>query len=399
MKLELEKAVEKIISYVQVIEKSEEVELELAIGRITEGDVYAPIDNPPFNRSPLDGYAILSKDSRGASRENPVYLDVVEEVFAGQYPKKKLKSGQASRIMTGAPIPEGADAVIMQEETDLGMESAAIYKELSEHDNFCWQGEDIKRGSFIIKKGEKLNYIHIGILAEMGISKISVLRKPKVLLITTGDELCSLGKKLSLGKIYNGNLHMLSSHMKELGVDLVEKIQIGDNAQEICEAIDLNISKCDLIVSTGGVSTGKKDILHDVVKNLGAEKIFWKVNVKPGTPALFSVYKDKPIISLSGNPFASFCTFQLLVRPALYHLTGDRSMGTERKKAVMASDFKKKSPSRRFVRAYYDQNKVYLPDGHSSAMILSMAGCNAIIDIKDGNQGLKVGDEVEIIII
>jgi molybdopterin molybdotransferase len=399
MKLELENAVEKIVSYVDVIGEFEEVELELAVGRIVAEDIYAPIDNPPFNRSPLDGYAIFSEDTIGASRETPAYLNVIEEVFAGGYPKKKLNKGEATRIMTGAPIPEGADAVIMQEETDLGMVSAAIYKELSPYDNFCWKGEDIKKGTLIIKKATKLNYIHIGVLAEMGMSKVFVLRKPKILLITTGDELCDLGEELSPGKIYNGNLHILSSHLKNLGVDIFKKVQIGDDAKKISKVINNYVSQCDLIVSTGGVSTGKKDILHDVVKELGAEKIFWRVNVKPGTPALFSVYKGKPIISLSGNPFAAFSTFQLLVRPALFHMTGDDIMRTERKSAIMASDFEKKSPSRRFVRAYYKDDKVYLPSGHSSGMIFSMAGCNALIDVEGGSEGLKVGDEVNIIII
>ena len=194
--IELELAVDLICDSVESINDIEEVSIEDARGRIIGEDIIAPINQPPFDRSPLDGYALRSEDIVGASKENPIKLKVIDEVFAGGYTHKEVEKQQAVRIMTGAKIPNGCDCVIRQESTDYGMETVEIYEEIKHHQNYCFEGEDIKKGSKLIEIGEKLSHVHIGIIASMGYEKVKVIRRTRVSLISTGDEVICGGTPL-----------------------------------------------------------------------------------------------------------------------------------------------------------------------------------------------------------
>ncbi|MCR4944158.1 MAG: molybdopterin molybdotransferase MoeA [Clostridium sp.] len=400
IRIELEKAVDVIEENSRRIEDVEEVSLEEALGRVCAKDIFSPILNPPFDRSPLDGYAVIAKDTKGASRENPVTLKVVDEVFAGGYSEKRINEGEAVRIMTGAKIPTNCNAIIRQENTDEGMNTVEIYEELKDFSNYCFKGEDIKENDLLINKGEKLSYVHIGILSSAGFTKVLVKRRPKIALFVTGDEVQMSGAPLKEGKIYDTNLHLFRARLMELGIDVVKSGHFGDDAEEITKAIEEVIDKVDAVITTGGVSVGKKDIFHEVFPILKAERLFWKVDLQPGTPAMFAKFKDKPILSLSGNPFASLATFELLGRPMLYKISEDEGLKTKRVEAVLENDFKKKSKIRRFVRAFYEEGKVILTSNkHASGMLLSMKGCNCLIDIKPGTEMLNKGDKVEIILI
>ncbi|MGN0144747.1 MAG: molybdopterin molybdotransferase MoeA, partial [Clostridium sp.] len=187
-RIQLEEAVSIMTEVTRKIDETEEVVLEEGNGRILGEDIYAPVNNPPFDRSPLDGYAVIAEDTKGACRDNPVTLRVIDEVFAGGCSKKTLKTGEAVRIMTGAKLPSGCDAVIKQENTDEGMNTVEIYEELKKHSNYCFEGEDIAKGNFLMKKGDVLSYVHIGILSSMGYSKIKVKRNINAALLVTGDE-------------------------------------------------------------------------------------------------------------------------------------------------------------------------------------------------------------------
>lgn len=399
-RIELEKAVSVMEESIREIEGTCEIPIEEALGKVTQEDIYSSIYNPPFNKSPLDGYAVKHEDTKSASRENPVSLKVVDEVFAGGFSNITLKNGEAVRIMTGAKIPKGADAIIRQENTDEGMDNVSVYEELSQFSNYCFAGEDIKIGDLIIPKGETLTYVHIGILSSIGISKVKVKRNPKIALFVTGDEVQEGGMPLREGKIYDTNLHVLTARLKTLGLDVLFSKHIKDNAEIVAENIENVIDKVDFILTTGGVSVGKKDIFHEVIPILGAERLFWKVNLQPGTPAMFSMYKNKPILSLSGNPFASLATFELLGRPVLSKLTGREDLKTRKTKALLESSFNKKSKTRRFLRAFYEDGRVYLTSNkHASGMMSSMIGCNCLIDIEAGNMGLNKGEVVNIILI
>lgn len=400
LRIELEEAVSIMEAHVHEINEYEELNVEDANGRVLGEDVYSMINNPPFDRSPLDGYALRAEDTIGASRENPVALKVIDEVFAGSYSEKTLQKGEAIRIMTGAKMPQGSDCVIRQENTDEGMDNVEIYEELKVHANYIFEGEDIKKDSLIMKKGEVLTYVHIGILASMGYSKVKVKRKLKIALFVTGDEVSEPGKPLLEGKIYDSNMHLFGARLKELGMELTKCEIIGDDYKVVGDKIKEAMKVSDIVMTTGGVSVGKKDILHEALPYIGAEMLYWKVNLQPGTPAIFSMYDNKPILSLSGNPFATLATFEILGRPVLSKMSGNSEMNIRRTTGIMESEFNKKSRIRRFVRAYYNEGKVKLLDkNHSSGILSSMIGCNALIDIKPGTEKLEIGNTVDIILI
>lgn len=398
--IELELAIELINDSIRTIADLEEVDIEKSKGRLLAEDIYAPINQPPFNRSPLDGYALKAKDTINCSKQTPIRLKVIDEICAGGSTKKVVGEKEAIRIMTGAKIPSGADCIIKQENTDYGMDIVEIYEELNKYDNYCFEGEDIKKGSKLISRGEKLNYIHIGILASMGYEKVLVKRKPRVAIISTGDELIPLGQQLTEGKIYDSNRRMIKARLLDYGCDVIKSDVIEDDENKIAKVIDESIDSVDLVIITGGVSVGKKDLLHVVVSVLGGERIFWRINVKPGTPVLYAKYKDKPLLCLSGNPFAAIATFELLGKELLYKLYGDYDLKQVRKIAVIENDFLKSSKKRRVIRGIYKDNKVYLPEGgHSSGILSSMIGCNCLIDIKPNTEKLLKGDRVEIILL
>lgn len=381
-------------------QNAEEVSLIDGLGRVAARDYISPINQPPFDRSPLDGYAVRAEDIRNASREQPVRLKVIEEIVAGDEPKERVESGMAARIMTGAPIPEGADCVIRQEDTDYGEEKVLIYKSVNTLDNICFQGEDFQAGDCLIKKDTLLSAIELGILASMGYSEISVYAKPRIGVFTTGDELMKPGEKLKPGKIYNSNLHVLWGRCKELGIEPVIADCLPDTEKEVATALEQILQQVDFVITTGGVSVGKKDIMHGALELLGAEKIFWKVLVKPGTPIIFAMAQGVPILALSGNPFGAISNLELLARPILSEMTGNRNLLPERKKAVFQNEFGKRSNVRRFIRGIYKDGEVCLPKGlHSSGVLGSMQGCNCLIDISVECAGLKPGDEVEVVLL
>lgn len=398
--IELELALQLIGDTVNEISSTEKINIEESRGRIIGEYIYAPINQPPFNRSPLDGYALRSEDTVGASKKNPIKLCVVDEIFAGGNINTEIEKNEAIRIMTGAEIPEGADCVIRQENTNYSMEEVEIYDELKKYENYCFAGEDVKKGSKLISKGEKLTYIHIGLLATMGITQVLVKRKPRIGIISTGDEIVSSGKPLSKGKIYDSNRITISMRLMDFGCEIVSSKIIEDEVCQVSKEINNLIDKVDVIITTGGVSVGKKDIMHEVINKINADRLFWRVRMKPGTPAIYSIYKKTPILSLSGNPFAAIATFEIMGKELIYKLSGNEDLKQIRIKSVMEDNFLKESKGRRIVRGIYKNNKVYLPQGgHSPGMMASMLGCNCLIDIKPGTKQLLKGDEVDIILI
>ena len=402
--ISVEQAMEQILQYTPVINETEEVELNKAGGRILAQDMVAEFNNPPFDRSPVDGYACKAEDLAGASSEHPVKLKVMEEVDAGQYSERVMESGQAVRIMTGAAIPKGCDCCIFQEDTDYGEETVEIYREVKQWDNYCFAGEDFKKGTTLLKKGTHIGYVEAAVLAGMGAAKVPVYRRPKVVLLTTGDEVVEPGNPLPAGKIYNSNMTMLSARMMELGIEPFYMEAVKDNPQVMAEKIKEIAEQADIIITTGGVSVGKKDIMHESIRLIDAERIFWRVNMKPGMPTLFSVYENAsggkvPVISLSGNPFGVAVTIELLIRPALEKMMQNPAIGLKEVTGVMADDFMKGIKGRRFIRAYWENGRFHLPNGlHSNGVLSSMAGCNCLIDTKTmedkESKSLKTGDKV-----
>lgn len=378
----------------------EQVSRQEALGRTLAEDVTAPLDQPPFDRSPLDGYALRSADLTGASPEHPVSLRVVETVYAGGVPSRILGPGEAIRIMTGAMLPRGCDCVLQHERTDNGLKQVQIYAALSPHDNYCDRGEDYRTGEVLLPAGTVVDAAAMGVLASAGLSSVPVRRRPVVRVLSTGDEVVSPDlHPLPAGKIYGSNQELLTARLRELGVSDVRGLLIGDDPREVADTMAQLLGECDLLITTGGVSAGDKDIFHEALPLLGAERVFWKVNLKPGTPAMYSLWQGQPILSLSGNPFAAAATFELLARPLLAALTGESRFSLRSRTAVVEGSFPKASPGRRFLRGFYQEGRVSLTGKNDSGMLASLVGCNCLVDLPAGSPPVQEGQTVTVLLL
>ncbi|XZK76010.1 molybdopterin molybdotransferase MoeA [Clostridium perfringens] len=383
--------------------KSEVVSIKDSLKRVLYGDVKSKINNPPFNKSVFDGYAFKSEDSKGTSKENPIELKIVDEIFAGDWSDREIKHGEAIRIMTGASIPVGADCVLKQEETERHGDLVKIFKEMKANENISFMGEDIKIGETLIKRGKRLDYADLGIMASSGISEVTVYKNPRVSIISTGDEVCDINSTLKPGKIYDSNLYSLSARIEELGYHVLSMEHVGDNILKIGEAIEKAFEKSDIVFTTGGASVGEKDLMQKVSESIGFKKLFWKIKIKPGSAVVCSKREEKILISLSGNPNAALTTFELLGKSVLKKLEGEEeNINIKREKGILMDSFNKKSPQRRFLRGnvIYDEKgaKVYITQIKSGNGILSsLLNANCLIEIEKRNEGLNRGEVVNII--
>ena len=397
--LELEHAVEVLLSYVKT-PQTERVPLMEAAGRTAAEDVYAAISNPPFDRSPLDGYTFAAACVAGATAERPVRLRVVGEECAGEFYAGTVGAGETVRIMTGGAIPAGCDCVIRQEDVREDGDVILVLFPLRAHENYCDAGEDVRAGTHIIRKGQTLRAADLAVLASQGHTEAAVYRRPRVAVASTGDELLPPGEALRPGKIYNSNLFLIAARLKELGFDPVVLGILPDDVEEAAREIAAHAEGIDLFLTTGGVSVGKKDIMHGVVPAMGAERIFWRVNMKPGAPAIAYTRGDMLGIALSGNPFAAYATFELLARPVLARMQGCDEVQLRRTRAKLADAFPKECLGRRFLRARMgDDGLVYLPDQHESGTLYSAAGCDAFVDVPEGTPPLAVGTTVDVVLL
>ena len=397
--LELEHAVEVLLSYVKT-PQTERVPLMEAAGRTAAEDVYAAISNPPFDRSPLDGYTFAAACVAGATAERPVRLRVVGEECAGEFYAGTVGAGETVRIMTGGAMPAGGDCVIRQEDVREDGDAILVPFPLRAHENYCDAGEDVRAGTHIIRKGQTLRAADLAVLASQGHTEAAVYRRPRVAVASTGDELLPPGEALRPGKIYNSNLFLIAARLKELGLDPVVLGILPDDVEEAAREIAAHAEGIDLFLTTGGVSVGKKDIMHGVVPAMGAERIFWRVNMKPGAPAIAYTRGDMLGIALSGNPFAAYATFELLARPVLARMRGCDEVQLRRTRAKLADAFPKECLGRRFLRARMgDDGLVYLPDQHESGTLYSAAGCDAFVDVPEGTPPLAVGTTVDVVLL
>lgn len=392
--ISLEEAIGILNNRVNNLEK-EKVLLLDGLNRIIAEDIYSKIDNPPFHKSAMDGYALIAGDLQK--------LKVIGKVYAGEVYSGTVTEGTAVKIMTGAPIPKGADAVIKQEDVTIDNDYIVLKRPVKKSENICKKGEDIAKGSLLIKKGKKLNYADIGILASSGIRKIKVYKKPVVAFMSTGDEVIDIDYDLNEGKIYNSNKYTILSRIEELGYKVKDIKHIKDDFDKIGKYIEKVSKEVDLIITTGGASVGEKDLLKEAIDVARGEKLFWKINnIKPGSSVLCSKVNKSIVIGLSGNPTAALTTFELLAKTTLEKLSGVKEIKLNREKAILTQDMKKRSPKRRFLRGRVEvidcKQYVSITQIKSGNGILSSAlNSNCIIEIEADSNEKHKGDLVNII--
>jgi molybdopterin molybdotransferase len=298
--------------------------------------------------------------------------------------------------MTGAYVPEGFDAVIRQEDTDYGMENVEIYHAVTAFQNYCKVGEDIEKGQKIVAAGTKLTPLHIGLLASVGCGKVEVVSPVTVAILSTGTELCAVGETLAPGKIYNNIAYILQAAIRREGFRVVSAEICKDDEELLEEKLKELAQRAEIVITTGGVSVGMRDLIPAVVERLGAQVIFRRARIQPGTPTMASRYQDTLMLHLSGNPYAALANFELYFWPLAAKMMSDEGYVPPVTTAVLDCEYNKINKSRRLVRAYAKNGRVTLPSGvHASSVIHNLTECNCFIDLEAG-QSVKPGDIVTI---
>ena len=396
--IQVHEALDTILSKIQ-FKGVEKVPLDQALGRVLAEDVISRVNNPPLDNSAMDGYALIAEDIQSATPENPVKLDVVEEIAAGYTAKGVLKPGQAMRIMTGAPIPSGANAVLMQEDTQKDSNAILCLDKADVDENIRMAGEDVKIGEEVIKKGTTLSPAHIGMMAVVGRSQIAVGQRPIVSILSTGDEILELDETPEGPQIFNSNGHMLAAQIKSAGGIPVYLGIAKDTEKDLMEKFESAL-KADVVVSSGGVSVGDYDLVKSSLQKMGQDMLFWKVAMKPGKPLAFGRIGDTPIFGLPGNPVSSFVSFEQFVRPSLRKTMGCSDLSHKTVQAKLTRTIHKKPGRLHFLSSivsWADGEYTVTPAGEQGSGILkSAANANGLLIFPLEADEIKQGQEVAV---
>lgn len=393
--LEIEECIQMLLQEVAALPVSEVAILETC-GRVLAEDVAAMISVPPYSKSAMDGYAVCSADLCGVDLEHPVKFPVIGRLMAGDYEEIPYRKNTAVRVMTGAFIPAGYDCVVRQEDTNYGEEEVEIYTTLEPYQNYCKQGEDIKEGQSVLSKGTRLTPLHIGLLAEIGREKVQVYQPVRVAILCTGSELVNVGQPLLPGKIYNNISYILASELKKEGMEVVFQQLCEDEKDVLAVKLQEALNMSDVVITTGGVSVGQKDLVPEVLAEIGAKILFRRANIQPGTPTTGSVKDGKIILSLSGNPYAAMVNFDIYFWEIAAKMMNSKELGSIKKTAILKTPYDRQNKGRRFLRANYKDGEVTLPSStHASSVISNMTECNCYIDLEPGRKP-EVGETVRV---
>ena len=374
------------------------VPLEQAAGRVLAEDIYASEDVPPFDRSPFDGYAFRAEDTNGASMETPVTLHILEEIPAGSMWTQPVHTGTAAKILTGAPVPPGANSIIKYEDTNYTDTSVTIFRQFSPGENIVPQGEDVRTGQLLAKKGTVIDSALLGTLAAQHIPEPMVYSVPKVGIITTGSELAEPDEALSGGKIVNSNKFTFLTAVQQAGCGYVVYGSPGDDPEDIANVIRLALEECDLVITTGGVSVGDYDFTPDAMERAGCEILIRTLFLKPGGASAYAIRDRKLICGLSGNPASALTNFYAVVLPLLRKMQGLNQPLLTEIPVVLAEDFPKKSPKTRLIRGILDLSdgtaKMHVSRGQGNGVLHSLIGCNLLAEIPAGSPPLSAGTKL-----
>lgn len=404
--IQIGEAVSRVMNY-KLNGTTEWISINDSYGRFLSEDLKATSDVPHFDRAPYDGYAIRSIDTNEASQATPVTFEVVDHIGAGMLSDKKLGAYQAVRIMTGAQMPEGADAVVMLELAKESIQDGKKYMSLKkvhkQGENISFRGEDAKEGEVLVKKGTFINPGIQAMLATFGYHKVPVAKKPVVGLYATGTELLEVHEPLVPGEIRNSNSYMIAAQIQRVGAEVRYFGQLPDDFDTCFEAVAQAINEVDIFITTGGVSVGDFDYLPQIYEKLGAEVLFNKVAMRPGSVTTVAHLNGKLLFGLSGNPSACYVGFELFARPILRTMLAIESPHLRREKAVLHADFPKANPFTRFVRSALtieDGRLVVTPSGlDKSNIIMSLAGANSLMILPGGTRGFEHGVEVDVLLL
>lgn len=362
-------------------------------------DVQAQKDIPVFSNSAMDGYALRSEDTRMA----PVVLKVKGFIRAGDSSNLEVGKGEAAKIMTGAPLVNGADAVVMVEETEEQGQKVLVKKLVKKGEHVRLQGEEIKKDQVGLKKGTLLNPASVGFLASMGRQKVRVYGKPRISILMTGNELIFPGQELKNGQIWESNSFVLTAALREVGISPIILENARDDLQDIKERIQAGLDTSDVLLITGGISMGDYDFVQEAVLGLHVKKIFWRVAVKPGKPTFFGIKGKKLIFGLPGNPASVLVTYLEYIRPALLKMMGHHRVYLREVEAILEEELKKKPARANFLRGIYrEQNgriHVKTTGFQNSYMLESFAKANCLIFLEKGKDIFRSGEKVQIQIL
>jgi molybdopterin molybdotransferase len=393
--LSVDDALAAILARVPVL-APERVLLDDALGRVLAEDVLADIDVPPFNNSAMDGYAVIAADTAGANRERPAVLRVVADLPAGQVPDTAVRPGEAVRIMTGAPMPPGADAIIRVEDTERGEGTVRIHVARQAGRDVRYAGEDVRAGDLILPRGTFVRPAEVGMLAMLGRRHVQVVRRPRVAVLTTGDELVDVDEPVTPGKIRNVNLYSIMAQVRWCGGEPISLGVARDTVEDLEARVRAGMT-ADLLVTSAGVSVGDYDVVKVVLDKLGRID-FWRVNMKPARPLAFGNLGGVPMFGLPGNPAASMVAFEEFVRPAILKMQGRQALRHPTLQAVSDVALDNRGGRRSFVRGYLyrdgDTHRVRPAGAEGAGIMTAMVRANCFIVIPERTARVEPGDTI-----
>jgi molybdopterin molybdotransferase len=384
---------------------AEPVSLRDALGRVLAEDVRSPIEHPPWDNSSMDGYAVRAADVSHASADAPAVLTVLETVRAGQRPSRAVQAGSAIRIMTGAPVPDGADSVIRVEDTDGGESRVAIRDARDARRNIRPRGEDLAVGALAVSSGTVLRPAHIGVLASVGCANIPVFRRPRVAVLASGDELVDVDQFDAVrrgDRIVSSNSYTLAASVRAAGGDVVDLGIVADDPNAYRERL-ARANGCDLLITSGGVSVGEYDFTKEVLRSLGADLQLWRIRMRPGAPLGFGMLGDMPWLGLPGNPVSALVTFELFAGPLMRRQRGERRIFRQPIDVRTRDEITIAAPLTHFMRAVVE----WEPDGvwaqltgpQGSGLLTSMARANALVVVPPERATVRAGETVRALLL
>ena len=394
----LEQATQRLAQIVRPA-RTETVPTARALHRVMAKDLVSPEYLPPFARSPYDGFAFCAADTADATHQTPATLRIIEEVRAGYVPTRPLQRGEAVKILTGAPMPSGADAVVKYEDVRWQDDVLTIGEPHASAENVVPMGEDVSRGDLVARRGTKIPVPMIGLLAALGVAEVPVFAVPRVAVISTGDELVDLGQPLGPGKIRNSSRYTIEGLLQDAGAEAFYAGTAPDETDRVAALMADALKDADMLISTGGVSVGDYDVIRLAVDALGATTLFWKIAIKPGGSMLAASLDGKLILGLSGSPSAAAIGMHLVGLPFVRALGGGDMRIGEKIRVRLIEDFKKSSRTRRFV-----WGKLVMDDGQAlfhntgrqaNGVLSAICGADLLGEIPSGSPPLPKGTPID----